>query len=91
MGSVPLLVLAQNMCDDMTETSQVCSSLSGPSGIGVNELRRRLLKINPVTFQGAVPHTTRAAKSHEESDKEYHFINRELFENMVYNNKPSSQ
>uniref|UniRef100_A0A8C8H593 Membrane protein, palmitoylated 4a (MAGUK p55 subfamily member 4) n=1 Tax=Oncorhynchus tshawytscha TaxID=74940 RepID=A0A8C8H593_ONCTS len=57
-------------------------TLVGPSGIGVSELRRRLIEINPVTFQGAVPHTTRAAKSHEESDKEYHFINRELFENM---------
>uniref|UniRef100_A0A8C7PXM2 MAGUK p55 scaffold protein 4 n=1 Tax=Oncorhynchus mykiss TaxID=8022 RepID=A0A8C7PXM2_ONCMY len=57
-------------------------TLVGPSGIGVNELHRRLIEINPVTFQGAVPHTTRAAKSHEESDKEYQFINRELFENM---------
>ncbi|XP_045071440.1 MAGUK p55 subfamily member 4-like, partial [Coregonus clupeaformis] len=62
-------------------------ALVGPSGVGVNELRRRLIEINPVTFQGAVPHTTRAAKSYEESGKEYHFINRELFENMVYNNK----
>ncbi|XP_055786386.1 MAGUK p55 subfamily member 4-like [Salvelinus fontinalis] len=59
----------------------------GPSGVRVNELRRRLIEINPVTFQGAVPHTTRAAKSHEESGKEYHFINRELFENIVHNNK----
>lgn len=55
MGSVSLLVLTQNMCDDITETSQVCSSLLGPSGIGVNELRRQLIEINPVTFQGAVP------------------------------------
>uniref|UniRef100_A0A8C7QR73 MAGUK p55 scaffold protein 4 n=1 Tax=Oncorhynchus mykiss TaxID=8022 RepID=A0A8C7QR73_ONCMY len=62
-------------------------ALVGPSGVGVNELRRRLIKINPVTFQGAVPHTTRAARSYEESGKEYHFINRELFENMVYNNR----
>ncbi|KAL1021857.1 hypothetical protein UPYG_G00018930 [Umbra pygmaea] len=62
-------------------------ALVGPSGVGVNELRRRLIEINPVTFQGAVPHTTRAAKSSEESGREYHFINRELFENMVYNNR----
>uniref|UniRef100_A0A8C8FDM6 Uncharacterized protein n=1 Tax=Oncorhynchus tshawytscha TaxID=74940 RepID=A0A8C8FDM6_ONCTS len=62
-------------------------ALVGPSGVGVNELRRRLIKINPVNFQGAVPHTTRAARSYEESGKEYHFINRELFENMVYNNR----
>ncbi|XP_070302054.1 MAGUK p55 subfamily member 4-like [Salvelinus sp. IW2-2015] len=62
-------------------------ALVGPSGVGVNELRRRLIEINPVTFQGAVPHTTRAARSYEESGKEYHFINRELFENMVFNNR----
>uniref|UniRef100_A0A674EAG6 MAGUK p55 scaffold protein 4 n=1 Tax=Salmo trutta TaxID=8032 RepID=A0A674EAG6_SALTR len=62
-------------------------ALVGPSGVGVNELRRRLIEINPVTFQGAVAHTTRAARSYEESGKEYHFINRELFENMVYSNR----
>ncbi|XP_034145450.1 MAGUK p55 subfamily member 4 isoform X3 [Esox lucius] len=62
-------------------------ALVGPSGVGVNELRRRLIQSNPGTFQGAVPHTTRAAKSCEESGREYHFINRELFENMVYNNR----
>ena len=31
--------------------------LSGPSGVGVNELRRRLIEINPKIFQGAVPRT----------------------------------
>lgn len=34
---------------------------SGPSGVGVNELRRRLIEINPKVYQGAIPrefHTT---------------------------------
>ncbi len=37
--------------------------LSGPSGVGVNELRRRLIEINPKVYQGAVPrefHSTRS-------------------------------
>ncbi|XP_061082858.1 MAGUK p55 subfamily member 4 [Conger conger] len=61
--------------------------LVGPSGVGVNELRRRLIEINPHTFSGAVPHTTRMPKTYEESGREYHFINKELFENMVYNHR----
>lgn len=28
---------------------------SGPSGVGVNELRRKLMEIDPRTFQGATP------------------------------------
>uniref|UniRef100_A0AAR2IJ56 Membrane protein, palmitoylated 4-like n=1 Tax=Pygocentrus nattereri TaxID=42514 RepID=A0AAR2IJ56_PYGNA len=60
-------------------------ALLGPSGVGVNELRRRLIEINPKTYQGATPHTTRPLKSHEEPGREYHFINRDQFENMAYN------
>ncbi|KAJ8349898.1 hypothetical protein SKAU_G00250280 [Synaphobranchus kaupii] len=62
-------------------------ALVGPSGVGVNELRRRLIEINPKAFSGAVPHTTRMPKMYEESGREYHFINKELFENMVYNHR----
>ncbi|XP_074520803.1 MAGUK p55 subfamily member 4-like [Halichoeres trimaculatus] len=62
-------------------------ALTGPSGVGVNELRRRLIETNPGLFQGAVPHTTRAPKGYEESGREYHFTSREIFDNMVYNNR----
>uniref|UniRef100_A0A8C9VSM9 MAGUK p55 scaffold protein 4 n=1 Tax=Scleropages formosus TaxID=113540 RepID=A0A8C9VSM9_SCLFO len=62
-------------------------ALMGPSGVGVNELRRRLIAMDPNTFQGPVPHTTRPRKHHEEWGREYHFIGRELFENMVYNHR----
>nr|XP_057908429.1 MAGUK p55 subfamily member 4 isoform X2 [Doryrhamphus excisus] len=58
-------------------------ALLGPSGVGVNELRRGLIEMNPDTFQGAVPHTTRAPKGYEESGREYHFTSREVFDNMV--------
>ncbi|XP_015281001.1 PREDICTED: MAGUK p55 subfamily member 4, partial [Gekko japonicus] len=61
--------------------------LVGPSGVGVNELRRRLIGINPYQFQSAVPHTTRAQKSYEENGREYHYVSRETFENMVYTHR----
>ncbi|GAA6224208.1 MAGUK p55 subfamily member 4 isoform X1 [Lates japonicus] len=62
-------------------------ALIGPSGVGVNELRRRLIEMNPNLFQGALPHTTRAPKAYEESGREYFFTSREIFDNMVYNNR----
>ncbi|KAM9766361.1 MAGUK p55 subfamily member 4 [Menidia menidia] len=62
-------------------------ALLGPSGVGVNELRRRLIEMNSNLFQGAVPHTTRSPRGYEESGREYHFTSREIFDNMVYNNR----
>ncbi|XP_052456577.1 MAGUK p55 subfamily member 4-like isoform X2 [Carassius gibelio] len=62
-------------------------ALLGPSGVGVNELRRKLIEINPKVYQGAVPHTTRPPKCHEESGREYHFISREQFDTMVSNHR----
>ncbi|XP_059416794.1 MAGUK p55 subfamily member 4-like isoform X2 [Carassius carassius] len=62
-------------------------ALLGPSGVGVNELRRKLIEINPKVYQGAVPHTTRPPKCHEESGREYHFISREQFDTMVCNHR----
>ncbi|XP_056286808.1 MAGUK p55 subfamily member 4 isoform X2 [Pseudoliparis swirei] len=69
------------------QDAQRLIALLGPSGVGVNELRRRLIDMNPNVFQGAVPHTTRAPKGYEESGREYHFTSREMFDNMVYNNR----
>ncbi|XP_007429572.2 MAGUK p55 subfamily member 4 [Python bivittatus] len=61
--------------------------LIGPSGVGVNELRRQLIGINPHLFRNAVPHTTRAQKSYEENGREYHYVPKETFEKMVYNHR----
>ncbi|XP_038839191.1 MAGUK p55 subfamily member 4-like, partial [Salvelinus namaycush] len=61
--------------------------LVGPSGVGVNELRKRLIKLNPHTFQGAVPHTTRPARDGEGTGKEYNFVTKELFDYMVCNHR----
>uniref|UniRef100_A0A3P9LKK2 Membrane protein, palmitoylated 4a (MAGUK p55 subfamily member 4) n=1 Tax=Oryzias latipes TaxID=8090 RepID=A0A3P9LKK2_ORYLA len=61
--------------------------LVGASGVGVNELRKRLIKLNPSTFQGPVPHTTRPMREGEQMGREYHFVTKELFEYMVCNNR----
>ncbi|XP_038605508.1 MAGUK p55 subfamily member 4 [Tachyglossus aculeatus] len=61
--------------------------LVGPSGVGVNELRRRLVRFDPDRFQSAVPHTTRAQKSYEEDGREYHYVSRATFESMVYSHR----
>ncbi|KAG5283010.1 hypothetical protein AALO_G00037250 [Alosa alosa] len=60
-------------------------ALIGPSGVGVNELRKRIIKINPMKFQGATQ--LRPLKRSEEAGREYHFISRELFEYMACNHR----
>jgi len=42
---------------DVEFMTRTCCRASGPSGVGVNELRRRLIDMNPNVFQGAVPRT----------------------------------
>ncbi|XP_070771164.1 MAGUK p55 subfamily member 4-like [Enoplosus armatus] len=61
--------------------------LIGASGVGVSELRKRLIKLNPSTFQGPVPHTTRPIRAGEQTGREYHFVTKELFEYMVCNHR----
>ncbi|XP_009867311.1 PREDICTED: MAGUK p55 subfamily member 4 [Apaloderma vittatum] len=61
--------------------------LVGPAGVGVNELRRRLIASNPRQFQSAIPHTTRVQKSYEMNGREYHYVSKETFENMVYSHR----
>uniref|UniRef100_A0A672GUD7 Membrane palmitoylated protein 4 n=1 Tax=Salarias fasciatus TaxID=181472 RepID=A0A672GUD7_SALFA len=61
--------------------------LVGATGVGVNELRKRLIKLNPSTFQSPVPHTSRPIRAGEQPGREYHFITKELFEYMVCNNR----
>ncbi|KAM8725948.1 MAGUK p55 subfamily member 5b isoform 1-T1 [Acanthopagrus schlegelii] len=55
-------------------------ALIGPTNSGHDELRRRLLSIEPEKFAVAVPHTTRNSRIHERNGREYHFISRSAFE-----------
>uniref|UniRef100_A0A673SXL8 Membrane palmitoylated protein 4 n=1 Tax=Suricata suricatta TaxID=37032 RepID=A0A673SXL8_SURSU len=61
--------------------------LVGPSGVGVNELRRQLIEHNPSHFQSAVPHTTRSKKSFEVDGREYHYVSKETFESLMYSHR----
>ncbi|XP_051883331.1 MAGUK p55 subfamily member 4 isoform X2 [Pristis pectinata] len=61
--------------------------LVGPSGVGVNELRRTLIETNPRLFQSPVPHTTRPPISYEEDGREYYFVSRETFEAMALSHR----
>ncbi|XP_026196453.1 MAGUK p55 subfamily member 5b isoform X1 [Anabas testudineus] len=55
-------------------------ALIGPTNSGHDELRRRLLSIEPERFAVAVPHTTRNSRIHERNGREYHFVSRSAFE-----------
>ncbi|KAK5604493.1 MAGUK p55 subfamily member 5-A [Crenichthys baileyi] len=55
-------------------------ALIGPANSGYDDLRRRLLSIEPEKFAVAVPHTTRNPRIHERNGREYHFVSRSAFE-----------
>ncbi|XP_058879206.1 MAGUK p55 subfamily member 7-like isoform X2 [Acipenser ruthenus] len=61
--------------------------LVGPVGVGLNELKRKLLVSDPQHYSVTVPHTTRPKRSQESDGVEYHFISKHLFETDIQNNK----
>ncbi|KAM5338418.1 MAGUK p55 subfamily member 7 isoform 2-T4 [Glossophaga mutica] len=61
--------------------------LVGPVGVGLNELKRKLLMSDTQHYGVTVPHTTRARRSQEIDGVEYIFISKHLFETDVQNNK----
>ncbi|XP_061661055.1 MAGUK p55 subfamily member 7 [Syngnathoides biaculeatus] len=61
--------------------------LVGPTGVGLNELKRKLLISDPEHFSVTIPHTSRAKKNLENDGVEYHFISKNLFETDIHNNK----
>ncbi|XP_054291705.1 MAGUK p55 subfamily member 7 isoform X1 [Pongo pygmaeus] len=60
---------------------------AGPVGVGLNELKRKLLISDTQHYGVTVPHTTRARRSQESDGVEYIFISKHLFETDVQNNK----
>jgi guanylate kinase len=59
--------------------------VSAPSGAGKSSIIRELVKRNEdITF--AVSHTTREIRSNEENSKDYYFITKDKFNNMIENN-----
>ncbi|KAL4624633.1 MAGUK p55 subfamily member 7-like [Arapaima gigas] len=61
--------------------------LVGPSGVGINELKKKLVLSDPQRYDVTVPHTTRPKKAHESDGVEYTFIPKYLFLTELVNNK----
>ncbi|XP_063159549.1 MAGUK p55 subfamily member 7 isoform X2 [Candoia aspera] len=61
--------------------------LVGPVGVGLNELKRKLLISDTHHYGVTVPHTTRPRRSQESDGVEYNFISKHLFETDIQNNK----
>ncbi|XP_051959191.1 MAGUK p55 subfamily member 7 [Xyrauchen texanus] len=61
--------------------------LVGPTGVGLNELKRKLLISDPQHFSVTIPHTSRPKRHQESEGVEYHFISKHLFEADIHNNK----
>uniref|UniRef100_A0A3B4TG69 MAGUK p55 scaffold protein 7a n=1 Tax=Seriola dumerili TaxID=41447 RepID=A0A3B4TG69_SERDU len=60
--------------------------LVGPTGVGLNELKRKLLITDAQHFSVTIPHTSRAKRNQESDGVEYHFISKNLFETDIHNN-----
>uniref|UniRef100_A0A3Q3MRQ3 Membrane protein, palmitoylated 7b (MAGUK p55 subfamily member 7) n=1 Tax=Mastacembelus armatus TaxID=205130 RepID=A0A3Q3MRQ3_9TELE len=63
--------------------------LVGPSGVGVNELKRRLLISDPDRYSVTIPHTTREKRRQENEGMDYHFVSVHMFEEDILNHRYS--
>uniref|UniRef100_A0A8P4JXJ2 MAGUK p55 subfamily member 7 n=1 Tax=Dicentrarchus labrax TaxID=13489 RepID=A0A8P4JXJ2_DICLA len=61
--------------------------LVGPNGVGVNELKRRLLISDPDHYGVTVPHTTREKRRQENEGVDYHFVSIHMFEEDILNHR----
>ncbi|XP_053321989.1 MAGUK p55 subfamily member 7 [Spea bombifrons] len=61
--------------------------LVGPVGVGINELKRKVLISDSQHYGVTVPHTTRGKRNQECDGVEYIFISKHLFEADIHNNK----
>ncbi|XP_015233502.1 PREDICTED: MAGUK p55 subfamily member 7-like [Cyprinodon variegatus] len=61
--------------------------LVGPSGVGVSELKRRLVISDPDRYGVSVPYTTREKKSKEREGVDYHFVTVQAFEELILNHR----
>ncbi|XP_024659237.1 MAGUK p55 subfamily member 3 isoform X3 [Maylandia zebra] len=62
-------------------------TLIGSLGARIAELKQKVIAENLRRYGLAVPHTTRARKSHEREGVEYHFISKAAFEADIQNGK----
>jgi len=57
--------------------------LIGPPGVGRNELKRRLIALDPDKFRTTIPYTSRLAKTGEADGVDYHFLERQQMERDI--------
>jgi len=59
--------------------------LSSPSGVGKTTLTKKLAENNN-NFQISISHTTRTARQNEKNGKDYYFVKKQEFENLIEKN-----
>ncbi|XP_065570492.1 MAGUK p55 subfamily member 7-like isoform X4 [Artemia franciscana] len=57
--------------------------LIGPPGVGRNELKRRLISLDPDKYKTTIPYTSRSPKPGEIEGEDYHFVNRSQMEKDI--------
>ena len=57
--------------------------LSGPSGVGKGTVRKILFKDTSLNLAYSISMTTRAPRKKEKDGKDYFFVSKEEFENLV--------
>ncbi|KAL1957901.1 hypothetical protein VTO42DRAFT_5466 [Malbranchea cinnamomea] len=60
--------------------------ISGPSGTGKSTLLKRLFQEFPDTFGFSVSHTTRTPRAGELDGREYHFVTKDTFLDLIRHN-----
>ncbi|KAM4552595.1 MAGUK p55 subfamily member 7-like [Odontesthes bonariensis] len=61
--------------------------LVGPGGVGVSELKRRLVISDPDRYGVSVPCTTREKRQQEREGVDYHFVTVHMFEEHILNQR----
>lgn len=60
--------------------------ISGPSGAGKSTILKRLFEQYPDRFGFSISHTTRGPRAGEENGREYHFVTKDEFQELVDKN-----
>jgi guanylate kinase len=66
-----------------TERKKIVFVISGPSGSGKSTLTNMLLKEHGSALSSVISHTTRLQRKNEVNGVDYHFINSDIFKQMI--------